>query len=305
MQTNYMVKASSEYSSHSSKTLIPSISLRVTGLILVLISAVVFSTAGIFTKGVTADAWAVIFWRGLFATGFTLIYIAFKGTLKQETIQMGKPGLAAAIISALGTVAFIPAFKLTSIANVSLIYAAAPFVAAILAWIWMRERPSLIVIISSVVAFAGVALIVSGSFGGLNIKGDLLALWMTLMMATVIVIYRRYPQTPGPGPMTLSSIFLLPIALFFGDPLSAPINEIPIMASFGLVFAVASVTLVLGARYLPSSETALISLMEAPLAILLAWLIFSEIPVNNTIIGGIVIMLAVFCSQVLVKKDLA
>ena len=40
---------------------------RNTGIILLLISALVFSTAGLFTKGVAAGASEVIFWRGVFA----------------------------------------------------------------------------------------------------------------------------------------------------------------------------------------------------------------------------------------------
>lgn len=269
---------------------------------MVLVSAVVFSTAGLFTKGVISDAWSVIFWRGLFAAAFGSVYILLKGTLRSETLQMGKSGLAAAVVSAAGTVAFIPAFKLTSIANVSLIYAVAPFAAALIAWVWIRERPSLLVMISSLAALFGVALIVSGSIGDVHLKGDFLALWMTLMMAGVIVIYRRYPKTPGTGPMALSSVLLLPVAMYFGDPLLAPIEEIPIMASFGLVFAIASVTLVMGARYIASSETALISSLEAPFAIFLAWTLLAETPTPNTIIGGFIILAAVFGSQIMFKN---
>ena len=275
---------------------------RISGLILVFTSAVVFSTAGLFTKGVSADAWSVIFWRGLFAAGFTLIYIRLKQATRDEILRMGKSGILAAMVSAAGTAAFIPAFKHTSIANVSLIYAAAPFVAALLAWLWMRERPSLIVVLASLGAFAGVALIVNGSSGSGNIKGDVLALWMTLMMAAVIVIYRRYPETPGPGPMALSCVILLPVSLYFGSPFAAPLDEIPIMASFGLVFAIASVALVLGARYLPSSETALISTLEAPLAILFAWMMFAEVPVINTVAGGAIILTCVIGSQLILSK---
>ena len=160
----------------------------------------------------------------------------------------------------------------------------------------------MLVITSSLVALFGVVLIVSGSIGGLNLKGDFLALWMTLMMAGIMVIYRRYPKTPGTGPMALSSVLLLPVAMYFGDPLSAPIDEIPIMVSFGLVFAIASVTLVMGARYIPSSETALISSLEAPFAIFLAWTLLAETPTPNTIIGGLIILAAVFGSQLMLKN---
>ena len=276
---------------------------RLTGLILVLVSATVFSTAGLFTKGVSADAWSVIFWRGLFAAGFTLIYILIKGTLRSELLELGKVGFAVAAISSVASASFITSFKLTTIANVSLIYASAPFIAALIAWLSMGERPSFVVMISSLAALAGVSLIVGSSIGGVNFEGDLMAIWMTFLMALILVIYRRYPKTPGPGPMTLSCIFLLPAALYFSDPLSAPENEILLMALFGLIFAIASVTLVLGARYLPSSETALVSSIEAPLAILFAWLLFSEEPGVNTFIGGVIILLAVFCSQILSRSN--
>lgn len=68
--------------------------MKLKGVILVLVSAVVFSTAGLFTKGVSADAWSVIFWRGLFAAIFSFVYILLKGTLKSETLRMGKSGLS-------------------------------------------------------------------------------------------------------------------------------------------------------------------------------------------------------------------
>ena len=188
---------------------------RLTGLILVLVSAAVFSTAGLFTKGVSADAWSVIFWRGLFAAGFTLIYILIKGTLRSELLELGKDGFAVAAISSVASASFITSFKLTTIANVSLIYASAPFIAALIAWLSMGERPSFVVMISSLAALAGVSLIVGSSIGGVNFEGDLMAIWMTFLMALILVIYRRYPKTPGPGPMTLSCIFFIAGSLVF------------------------------------------------------------------------------------------
>jgi hypothetical protein len=63
---------------------------------------------------------------------------------------------------------------------------------------------------------------------------------MTLMMSSVMVVYRRYPEAPAAGPNVLSSIFLLPLSLIFVDPFDAPLHEILIMAAFGLIFAFAS-----------------------------------------------------------------
>ncbi len=272
-------------------------STHATGVILVLISATVFSSAGLFVKGVESDAWAILFWRGLSAAIFTFFYVAWRGTLQREFWRMGKSGVMAGVIGALATIAFIPSFKYTSIANVSLIYAAVPFAAAAIAWVWMREKPTRAVLSASAAAFVGVLVIFGGSLDSVKLRGDLLALWMTIGMAGYLCIYRRYPGTPAAGPAVLLSLLLVPVAWIVGDPLSAPLEEIVIMCSFGLVFSVASVTIAEGARRLPAAETALISALETPLAPIWAFMLFTEIPTRYTIFGGAIILVAVFGSQ--------
>ncbi len=120
---------------------------------------------------------------------------------------------------------------------------------------------------------------------------------MTTGMAGYLCIYRRYPDTPAAGPAVLLSLLLVPVAFAAGDPFSAPFGEILVMCSFGLVFALASVTIAEGARRLPATETALISALETPLAPLWAFLMFAEIPGDYTIVGGGIILFAVFASQ--------
>jgi len=268
-----------------------------TGVALVVISALVFSSAGIFTKGVTTPAWGVVFWRGIAAAGFTLGYLVLRGQLLREIKAFNMPACAVVGMSAAGTAAFIPAFKLTSVANVALIYGAAPFVAASMAWIFIGEGATGKVILASLAGFAGVLIILSGALGEGNITGDLLALWMTLMMSGVVVIYRRFPQTTAALPAALSSLVLLVPALSFGAPLQAPTAELPVLILFGLVFALASVTLSEGARRLPAAQTALLSTLEMPLAPLLAFWILAETPSVQTLIGGAIILAAVTWSQ--------
>lgn len=270
---------------------------RFIGVFFVLVSAGIFSSAGLFVKSVTADAWVIIFWRGLFAAIFTTIYIFYRGTARKEFLQMGKPGVIAAVVGALGTMAFIPAFKFTTMANVSLIYAASPFIAALIMWMWVREKPTKIILLSSLVAFVGVLVIVIGSVGSINLKGDALALWMTIAMSAFLCIYRRYPDTPAAGPAALMSLLLMPVAWLFIDPFQAPMHEILVMAGFGLIFSLASVTLAEGACRLPAAETALLSALETPLAPVWAWVFFSEIPVVLTLIGGAIVLIAVYGSQ--------
>jgi drug/metabolite transporter (DMT)-like permease len=120
---------------------------------------------------------------------------------------------------------------------------------------------------------------------------------MTLMMAGTMVVFRKHPETPAALPAALSSIILLPFALSFSDPMQVSPNEIMFLTLFGLVFAAASITLFEGSRRLPSAETALLSILEMPLAPILALLILSEAPTSHTLIGGLIILGAVLWSQ--------
>ncbi len=211
---------------------------------------------------------------------------------------MGRSGLLIGVLGALGTGAFVPAFKLTTIANVTLIYAAAPIFAGLLAWAFLSERLSVQRILAILLAFGGVAVIVSGSLGGLHLSGDLLALWMTCMMALIIVVYRAWPETPAAGPIVLSSIILLVPAVSFGDPMAVSGGEIGIMALFGLQFTVASITLMEGAKRISAAQTALLSILETPLAPLLAWMVLAEVPATATFAGGGLVFAAVVWAQV-------
>ncbi|MEM7428815.1 MAG: DMT family transporter [Pseudomonadota bacterium] len=263
------------------------------GIGLIVAAALAYSTAGLFTKGVEAGAWAVIFWRGVFASGLSAVWTVSRGEFRRNFLRMGRSGWAVAVVGALGTAAFIPAFKLTSIANVSLIYAISPLIAAVLAWFAIGERASARTLAGCFGALIGVGIIVYGSLGTSSIYGDGLALCMTAAMASIMVIYRMAPETPGAGPTAMQSVLLLPVSAMLGAPLSVAFAEIVLLAAFGLLFAIASVTLAEGSKRVPSGQTALISSLETPLAPVFAFLIFAEVPGTATVLGGTAVLIAV------------
>ena len=61
------------------------------GIMLLVAAAVTCSTAGIFTKGVVAGAWAVIFWRGLFAAALTTGWTLGQGTFRYNFCNCSPP----------------------------------------------------------------------------------------------------------------------------------------------------------------------------------------------------------------------
>lgn len=266
------------------------------GVLAILFAALAYSTAGVFTKGVAAGAWEVIFWRGLFAAGVTTLWLARGRGLRTAFVRMGAGGWAVAVIGAAGTAAFIPAFKLTSIAHVSLIYATSPLIAALMAWLALRERVTARTMAGCGGALLGVAIIVSSSLSAGGLVGDLLALMMTVAMAAIMVIYRARPQTPVAGPAIMQSLLLLPVALCLGSPLAVGGRDIVLLALFGVLFALASVALAAGAKRVPAGQAALLGALETPLAPLLAFLLLAELPGPVSALGGLVVFVAVLGS---------
>jgi drug/metabolite transporter (DMT)-like permease len=268
------------------------------GLLLVTVSALLFSTPGLFTRAVEAGGWEVTFWRGLFGALFTFLFLLYRrGGIVSEFKLLGWPGLVAGFVWATGAIAYIMAFKLTSIANVSLIYGSAPMLCALVAWYALRERPRAAVLAASAIAFAGVAIVGKGSVGTDNIWGDLLALWMTFTVAVQFAIMRKYPRTSSFATTLTAATLVLPPSLVFGDPMNVALGEISVLAVFGLVFVCAATMMTEGSKFLPSGEAALISNLEVPVQPVLAFLVFSEVPPQATFAGGAMILIAVLLSQ--------
>src|SRR4051812_31726055 len=101
---------------------------RAQGILLITLSMVAFSSAGFFTRLIQLDVWTMLFWRGLFAGLMILCWIIVQQ--RRRTLDairaVGVPGLAVALSSTVATVLYINAFRRTSVADVAVIFAAAP-----------------------------------------------------------------------------------------------------------------------------------------------------------------------------------
>jgi drug/metabolite transporter (DMT)-like permease len=266
------------------------------GVVLTTISAVAYSTAGFFTRLIPLDVWTVLFWRGIFAGLFIAAFIVWQ--YRKDTLAVaravGVPGLVAASLSTLATICFINAFRRTSVADVTVIYATAPFVTAALGWLWIGERENWTTLLASAVAFVGVVVMVGGAVAEGHILGDLLACGMTLCMAVLMVIIRKYRDTPMLPASCLSafgcSLLVWPLAA----PAAAGLKNLGYLALFGTTqFGLGLLLLTLGTRLISATQSALISALETPLGPLWVWLAFQEVPPLATLVGGAIVMAAV------------
>jgi drug/metabolite transporter (DMT)-like permease len=266
-----------------------------TGFLFVTGSAVSWSLGGLFTRLIHLDSWTMCAWRGMFgAIGLA----AAMAVLREKDVlgslrRMGWLGWLFVIQSGAGMIFYLSALTRTSVANVAVIYATAPFLAAALGWVVLREKPTHSSVVASVVALLGVAFMVGfGRRGGLS--GDLLALGMTWTMASTMVAARHYRDIPILLTACISSLLSGLVCWPFGTPRAVTGHELLLLAVFGTVnFAIALPMFTIGARLLPPIETALIGAVDAPLAPLWVWLAFNETPTLSTIIGGTIVFAAV------------
>lgn len=267
------------------------------GAALVAASAVAWSLAGFFTRLVPLDAWSILFWRGIFAAFFVGLYVVahYRGRTLAVTRAMGWPGLLITCLSALGMTSFILALKLTSVADVAIFFATCPFVAAVIAWLWLRERATALTLGASLVALAGIVITVAGSGGGRSsIEGDLLACLMTTAIAGMTVALRRYRGVPMLPTACFSNLLAALVSLAFTLPFAVGPQDLGYLALFGFVQMSLGLSLfTIGSRMIPAAETALIGTLETPLAPFWVWLAFGETVSVHALIGGAVVLLAV------------
>jgi drug/metabolite transporter (DMT)-like permease len=266
------------------------------GILLTTAAAAAYSTAGFFTRLIHLDVWTVLFWRGVFAGLFIagcIVWQYRRGTLAAVR-AVGVPGLVAACLSSLATIMFINAFRRTSVADVTIIFATAPLVTAALGWAWLGERENWTTIVPSTVALLGVIVMVGGAAAEGHLFGDVLAFGTTLCMAAMMLIIRRHRDTPMLPAACLSAFLCALVVWPVAAPGSARSTDMLYLVLFGTTqLGLGLILLTLGTRLISATESALMNALEGPLAPLWVWLAFNEIPSLATFTGGAIVMAAV------------
>jgi len=267
------------------------------GVALVIAAAIAWSTAPFFTRLLHLDSWTILFWRGLFGGGSIALFVIFTEGLAgaRSLVALRANGWLVACLSAFGMVNFIPSLQLTSVANVAIIIAVQPFAAATIAWLWLREAASPRTLLASVVAFAGIVVIVSGAGTASDYRGIALAIVMVLSISLMTVVIRKHRETSMVAAVGMSNFLASLICLPFARH-TVPVgtNDLVILALFGVLQVGMGLTLfTLGSRYLPSGQASLIATLETPLMTFWVWLAFHELPSARAMIGGALVMGAI------------
>lgn len=267
-----------------------------TGVLLVAAASICWSTGGLIARFIEAPAWTVVFWRGVACASFLLVFLAVRERGKVWPLfrAAGWPGVLVAACFATSSTCFIMALKITTVASILIVQNTAPFIAAFLAWVLMRERLALRTWIAIVVSLAGMVVMVSGQ----AIGGGALGLFLSVLSAfgfagaTVTIRHARgVRMTPA---ACLASIFGACIAFPLADVFAFSAKDFALMWLFGCgQLGIGMVLYTTGARMVPAAEAALITVLETVFATVWVWLVLGENPGEAALIGGALVLAAV------------
>jgi len=268
------------------------------GALLVFLSALAWSFGGAIARFLeTDDSWTIVFWRSLWAAAFLLAFMIWRDGLR-GTIGlfrgMGWPGVAVGLCFATATTSFVVALAHTTVANVLLISASVPLLAALFGWIIFRERVAPATWIAILAVIAGVSVMVSDSVGGsVSPIGDGLALMIALSFATATLISRRYAHVRMTPAGCLGAIIAGSIASTQAGAFSVSAADMAYLFAFGaLTLGLGMALFTSGVRMVPAAFAALLGTFETVLGPFWVWLIHGEVPSSRTLIGGAIILAA-------------
>ena len=280
------------------------------GLLFVFAAGVLWSTVGLGIRMIEdAVIWQILLYRSISMSIFLYMVIRLRSG-ESPFLQIRRIGLPV-VVAGLSLVAAysggIYAIQNTSVANAMLLFATAPFMAAVLGWLVLREPVRAATWIAIAVALGGILIMVSNKTGDVAVQGSLAALGSALGFAVFTVALRW-----GRSGEMLPSVFLsglFAIVITFGICQFLELSVVLSLQDGGVamgmgVFQVGAglILYTLGSRSRPAAELTLLSLAEVLLGPLWVWLFLNETASLNTLVGGAVLLIAIAGNAVSGKR---
>ncbi|MFZ1816284.1 MAG: DMT family transporter [Rhizobiaceae bacterium] len=268
------------------------------GFLLVFLSALIWSFGGAIARFIEIDdSWTTVFWRSVWAAAFLLAFMLWRDGARGTIALfrgMGLPGLVVALCFATASTCFVVALGYTTVANIVLMQAGVPLIAALIGWIAFRERVSGITWAAIAAVIAGVAIMVSDSFGGrVSPIGDGLALLIAFAFSTATVVTRRFAHVRMTPATCTGTLIAAAFAATQASGFAVGSVDMAWLFAFGaLNLGLGLALFATGARLIPAAFAALLGTFETILGPIWVWLIHDEVPSARTVVGGGVVFAA-------------
>ena len=270
---------------------------KIPGYILLLFGGFCLSWGGFIIRSFEeASIWQILFLRSFF---FLLALIAFLlVTYKKKTFNIikesGLPGLLGGFVLSFSFVAFVVAMSNTTVANVVFIISTQTMFLAIFGYFYLKEKVSLIGLISILLAMSGIIIMVGDSISGGSLFGNIVALAIPINFAILVMIIRKNTKVDMVPAIFYSGIFSLVYGFFLAESFEFTKHDLWMGFLLGVPqLAVSFICITIGSRTVESATVGILMLMETLCAPLWVWLFLNEIPPISVFIGGAVIISAI------------
>jgi drug/metabolite transporter (DMT)-like permease len=267
------------------------------GYILILMGAFFLSWGGLLVRTFeSTDIWQILFWRAFFFT-ITLIvflYFTYRNKFISTIKKSGFPGLLGGITTSIGFIAYIISMTETTVANVLFIISTQTIWLAIFGYLFLKEKISLKTFFSIILAMTGIAVMIGGSLDTGSLFGNLVALFIPINFAFLILLIRKFSQLDLVPALFYGGIIIMIVAFFMSDTILVSKNNLIVGFLLGTFqHACGFICIVIGARSTPAAVVGLLMLFETLLGPLWVYIFLNEIPPVSVFIGGSIIVIAV------------
>ena len=271
---------------------------KLPGPFLVFLGAFFLSFGGLIVKSFEgATLWQILFWRQFFFVLLVVIFLLFtyKKKIFLALYQSGIPGFIGGIILGLGFSAYVFAMYNTTVANTNFIIQTQAIFLAVFGYLFLKEKISKLTLASIILAISGIILMVGSSLSPGQMSGNLVAFVMPGSFAVLIIIVRKYPNVDMVPLQFFAGIVAMLIGYFVSTKINISTNDLflAFVAGFfqvGLGF----IFITIGARKTLSAMVGILMMTEAVFGPFWAWLFLEEKIQFYALIGGSIILFAVF-----------
>ena len=254
--------------------------------------------------------WQYVFGRGLTIFILLNLYLYFEEgkNFYKNYYKIGLSGIAGGSGLGVAMITFIYSITNTSAAVTLLCLAAMPFFTALLAFLFLRERISLNVWISIIIATSGILIMAIGNTGEKSLIGFVFGLTSSIGFSVFSVSLRWRKETPKFTTVAFAGFFCFVFAsimiLSTGQTFFATSYNSSLFSLHGFLVCSGLILYSIGSKAIPAAELTLLSLTEVVGGIFWVWLPIlgiNEVPSTNTIIGGFFLFVSLFYYSLIMK----
>jgi drug/metabolite transporter (DMT)-like permease len=269
------------------------------GILAVFLTAILWSSGGLFIKLISLDSMELSFFRCAIAA------VVFALMFRKRILKLNRLALLNSFAYAAVLILFVIATKTTTAANAIFLQSTAPIYVLIFEPLLTKTKWERINIITIVVCFLGMILFFMGDLTPGDIKGNIAALLAGVAFAAFFLGMKKNEPQYGESSIFYGNVIVALICIpFITDMNSISVQDFAMVSFLGVFqIAFAYALFSYGLKRIIAVEASIISMFEPVLNPIWVFIGYGEVPSFYAIIGGIIIMTAITVRTLISNSD--